>query len=237
MNSIPEINIAPVHKVFLNVLNQEIEYRPYNIGHEKMILTALESDSLSDLITNYLYILKDCIHTEIDVNELSLVDFIKLVIFLRSKSTDEVLTLKRKKCLKCKKSYEFKLDVEKSLEYSNIDKTKSVIKVADELSFELQPTSFLATNTISNEEDKYDKQLNKIAYSVKKIIYKKEIIKNEDPQQLINNVLVNLNKKQLKKITDEINTLISLTMVVKSTCPLCEAEECDKVTDFLGYIK
>jgi len=235
--NIPEINVAPVHRVFLHVLNKEIEYRPYNIGHEKLILTALESDNINDLITNYLFVLKDCLITEIDIDELSLIDFVKIVVFLRSKSTDEILTLKRNKCSECEKSYEFKLDVEKSLVYKDEDKIKSVIKISDELSFELCPTNFLITKTISNEDDKYDKKLNKIAFSTKRIIFNKQIIKNEDPQELIKNVIKNLSAAQIKILTTEIDKLITLSMEIKTKCPFCNKEEFDQVIDFLGYIK
>jgi len=233
---IPEIKIAPVHSLELEGIGKEIKYTPYTIAHEKIILTALESDNLNDLIINYIAVMKDVIEDDIDIENLPLVDFIKIVVFLRTKSTDEILNLQRKKCKKCEKPYQFKLDIEKGLKYINKNKIKDIVKINKDLEFEIKPTKFIYLKSISKINDELDIKLNTAANSIEKIIYNKNIIINDNPQEIIDKVLINLSKQDLDKLINKINSLISIKLDIKSKCPYCKNTEVDTVTDFLKFI-
>ena len=232
---LPEIKIAPSHNLFLNVMGENIQFSPYTIEHEKAILTSLESDKISDMLNNYMMIMRDCISTPIDFMDLSMVDFLNFVINIRAKSTDEVMTLQRKECTGCKKAYEFHLDIEKSLVYDNEDKRKEVVEIAPNIAFEIVPTKFIFMHTLDGVKDELDLAMNKIAFSTSKIIFDQKIYDSLDPKEIIDKLLRNISKYQLGKLYNAVESLITIVLEVKSVCPFCKHEEVDRVTDFLKF--
>lgn len=236
MSKFPEINIAPVYEIDLKVLGQTIKYTPYNIAQEKAILTALESKNSKDIINNYAEVLKGCLKDEINIETLSVVDFLNLIIAIRCKSTDEILSLQRKSCKKCEKPYDFEVDLMKNMIYTNEDKKKDVVKIKENLTVEIKPLRFGFLKILENIKDEIDTLTYTAAFSITKVIYNETIYKNKKPEELTEKMLVNFSKKDLKKIFDAAKDLISLKLEIKSTCPECENEEVDEVRDFLKFV-
>lgn len=236
MGNLPEINVSPIFEIDLKVLGRTVKYSPYTIAQEKAILTALESKETKEIINNYTEILRQCIRDEIVIEELSLVDFLNLVIAIRCKSSDEILSLQRKECSKCKKTYDFKVDLTKNIIYVNEDKRKDLVKVHEDLSIEIQPLKYEFLRSIDNIKDEVDAYVIPAAYSITKIIFKEKIYQNEDPEELSNKILANLSKKNLQTIFDAIKNLITIQLKIESVCPHCENKEIDVVNEFLKFL-
>ena len=232
---LPEINIAPIHTTFLKVLNKEIKFRPYTISHEKAILTAMESKKFADVLDNYAIILRDCLETEINIDELSIPDFTKLVIMLRAKSNEEIVHLQRRKCKGCGKPYDFDLDLEESIKYINETVTKKTIDVSENLGLELKPMNYNFLKVAENSLTRIDTILSTISYSISRVVYNGEIYTDFNPEEIKANVISNLSSTQIEKITNELKSFINLVLELKSICPFCKTEEVDIITDFLKY--
>ena len=232
-----DFRLAPVHKVHLNVMDLDIVLKPYTIEQEKIILTALEAKKPAEMLANYMMIMKDCLLTEIDYDNLSLVDFFHLVIMLRAKSSDENIELQRKECSnpECKRPYDFSVNTEKALIVENADKKKAIVEVTDNLTFELMPTKFFFLAEMDETKDEYDVLMDKIAYSTSKIVIDKDIYADLEPSDIKETILKQLTKAQLLSLYKGSEEMINLSIEIKSTCPFCKQNEVEKVQDFLGF--
>ena len=235
---LPVINVAPIHRVFLKVLDKDIEFSPYTIEQEKMILTSMESEKFTDVLTNYKGILETCIKDDLDIMETPMVDLINLLINLRVKSTDETITLTRKECAECEKPYDFNVDVEQSIIYENEDTLKKIVKVDDRLKLELTPMTFkyfYDLEITDGDLTAYDIMLTDVSHSISKVIFDGKIYTDHTPSDLCKKVLKGLSRGQIVKIHDDVKKLISIHLEINSTCPHCEHKETNKVEDFLKF--
>ena len=167
-----------------------------------------------------------------------MVDLINLLINLRIKSTDETITLTRKECEECEKSFEFNVDVEQSLTYENEDVLKKIVKVDDRLKLELVPKTFnyfYDLEVTDGNLTAYDVMLTNVSHSISKVIFDGKIYTDHTPSDLCEKVLKGMSRSQIVKLNDEVDQLISIHLVINSICPHCKHEETNKVEDFLKF--
>lgn len=91
---------APKYSIRLPSTGKTIEYRPFLVKEEKILLIAQESDSSREMLSAMKDIVKACTFNKVDPNELTSYDLEFLFLKLRSKSVGETATIKVK-CEKC----------------------------------------------------------------------------------------------------------------------------------------
>lgn len=238
MKQMPEINILPVYTLTLPVMKKEIHYNPFNVQQEKALLISLEDNNPDDIIRNYENILRTCIMTEIDWDKLTIVDFIVLVINIRSKSKGDTLELQKKECInkECKQSFEFSVSIEDSIKYDNKDKLKTVVNINEDLSFELSPLSYKFLFGLDKIEDEVDLYIHTTLHSITKVFWKKDIY-TPDKESLRDNVIINLRRRDIKKIFVEYKKLITSYLEINYVCPICGEKETVKIDNYLKSLK
>ena len=85
--SLPVI-VAPKFKLILPSTGKSYTYRPFLVKEEKILLIALESGSVEDMIAAIKDIIKACV-TDIDVDTLAIFDLEYIFLRLREKSIGE----------------------------------------------------------------------------------------------------------------------------------------------------
>jgi hypothetical protein len=148
------------------------------------------------------------------------------------------------------------------LNIKNINVEKIQVEVNDKLSLELVPPSInylkflsdLSDNDFLKYEDSdeqsykdlvmirnnFEMFCNKLAYSVSKVI----ITENNKPtiytdftiDELNDKILLNLTIAELKKIIDESNKLINLSIRLKKHCPVCKSTFEKEDTNFFAFL-
>ena len=230
--TMPEINVLPVYTATLPVLGQEIEYSPFNVQQEKALITALESDDSDDVVRNYEKILRSCVATEIDWDGLSVVDYIMMVVNIRSKSKGETVNLRKQACKKCSNPFDFAVDVSESLVVVNDDKKKEVLQVAPGLSLEISPLKYRFLYGLAGVKDEMDLYMHTAAHAVSKVIWNGDIFK-PGPDELKAKVLKNLTKGNLEDLFKAYGRLVTVQLEIKYVCPSCGQEDTQVVKDFL----
>ncbi len=91
---------SPKYSVRLPSTGKTIEYRPFLVKEEKILLIAQESDSSREMLSAMKDIVKACTFNKVDPNELTSYDLEFLFLKLRAKSVGETATIKVK-CEKC----------------------------------------------------------------------------------------------------------------------------------------
>jgi phage FluMu protein Com len=188
------------------------------------------------MVRNYVKVAEACINDKIEWEKLSLIDFVHLIINLRAKSKGETITLKRKECGKCKNAYEFDVSIDEKIEYEREKTLKVMHKITDELAIQLVPLRFNFFYEMDDVKTELDLYTLTASHSIIKVIYGKDIHTKFTPAELRKKVINNLTKQQLKGIFDSTKKLISMKMVIQSTCPKCKHIDKDEIKDFLKFL-
>ena len=233
---LPSINTLPIHEIELKVLNKKIKYSPFTVEQEKNILMALESEAINDLINNYIQVLNICVQDELDWDSLSIVDFINLIINIRSKSKGENLEL-QKKCEKCGKNFDQTVLIEDVLKYKNENNLKDTIKINEELTLELKPLSHKFLYDLDTLKEEISLYIHTAAYSISKLMFKGKIYKIDDVEELKEKILSKLTYKHLNDIFKKCSNFVTLYLSVEFKCPHCGEMEVVDVDNALKLLK
>jgi hypothetical protein len=228
---------TPSYAVTLPLSNQKITVRPYLIGEELSFLTHMEQENKEGIVNSYFDIVKNCIMTkDFDIEKMSILDFVYTLVFIRSKSKGETVDVD-KKCRECEHEEAFSFDILKSLQVFNKEKTQDIFKPSDNVDIEIGvPTSSLF-RTIASMEESDQVVLYTIAASIKHLSFGDKVYKDFSEEDLIENIIKRLTKKQIADLTKLISGLASLKSVVTATCSKCGNEQeyvTDDILDFLS---
>ena len=117
--TLPSIE-TPRYELTLPSTDKVVQYRPFLVKEEKILLVAMESNDNKEILNAIREILTACTYEEIDVNTLPIFDIEFIFLQIRSKSVGEVSKVK----LLCPDDKETYADVE-------IDLTKVNVQVDD----------------------------------------------------------------------------------------------------------
>lgn len=133
--------IVPNYELNLLSDDKAIEYRPFLVKEEKLLLMALESKNRKDITKCIYTILKNCIlNKEINVNELASFDIEYIFLKIREKSMGEVVTVVVQ-CPDTKKTFEVDLNLtEVKIEKS--DKLNKNIQISEKMGLTLKYPTF-----------------------------------------------------------------------------------------------
>ena len=121
--ALPKLN-TPTYNLNIPSNGKEINYRPYLVREEKILMIAMESDDMIQVENALLEIIKSCV-TGIDVNELTRFDSEYVFSKLRAKSVGETAKVAIK-CEECDHSNEVVVNID-SVSVTNIPSTPNFI--------------------------------------------------------------------------------------------------------------
>lgn len=231
MATLPEINVLPVHDLFLPVLQTEFKFVPYTIEQERNILTALDSEDITAILDNYKKLIEIC-GNGVNFDKISAMEFVLIAVNLRAKSKGEILDIKTN-CKKCEKPIELSVNIEDHIITENETVVKDLCKIDDDLSFEIVPVKmgFLyATETIKNQRDL---MLETAVHSISKVYWKEDIFTEFTPQSIKEKI--SLTYPIIKEIFASSAKLIKMTLKIEIVCK-CEHKEEYVIRDFLKYL-
>jgi len=116
---------TPKYSTTIPSSGKVVEFRPFLVKEEKVLLIAQESDDPSSTVNAISDVITACTFEKVDVNKLTSYDLEFLFLQLRSKSVGEIVDLQIK-CSSCNKDNPVKINLDKV--EVNIPKRKSTIK-------------------------------------------------------------------------------------------------------------
>jgi len=90
--ALPVLN-APTHELTLTSTGETIQFRPFLVKEEKILLMALESGDEKEMIRAMKQIISSCVMGEVDIDKLPLFDIQYLFLNIRSQSVGEKVKL------------------------------------------------------------------------------------------------------------------------------------------------
>jgi hypothetical protein len=219
---------TPVYELELPSTGKTIEYRPFLVKEEKVLVIALESEDTKQITTAIKNVIKNCIKTKgIKVEELPTFDIEYLFLNIRGKSVGEEIEVN----VTCPDDGETQVPVTINLddiEVQKNDEHTNRIKVDDSIMMEMKYPSldqFIKNNFDFNDKNAMDQSFELIATCIDKIFTEDEVWAAADcTKKEVKEFLESMNSQQFKDIEKFFETMPKLSHKVKVTNPNTKVE-------------
>ena len=219
---------TPTYELELPSTGQTIQYRPFLVKEEKVLVIALESEDNKQITTAIKAVLKNCVLTKgIKVDHLPTFDIEFLFLNIRGKSVGEELEVN----IICPDDEETQVPVVIDLDDIKVQKDENhtnKIKLDASLMMEMKYPSldqFIKSNFDFNEKNAMDQSFDLIAGSIDKIYTEDEVWATADcTKKEVKEFLESMNSSQFKKIESFFDTMPKLSHTIKVTNPKTKGE-------------
>ena len=219
---------TPTYELELPSTGQSIQYRPFLVKEEKVLVIALESEDNKQITTAIKAVLKNCVLTKgIKVDHLPTFDIEFLFLNIRGKSVGEELEVN----IICPDDEETQVPVVIDFDDIKVQKDENhtnKIKLDASLMMEMKYPSldqFIKSNFDFNEKNAMDQSFDLIAGSIDKIYTEDEVWATADcTKKEVKEFLESMNSSQFKKIESFFDTMPKLSHTIKVTNPKTKVE-------------
>jgi len=213
---------TPTFELELPSTGQTIEYRPFLVKEEKVLLYALESESTKQITNAVKSVIKNCIKTKgIKIEDLPTFDIEYLFLNIRGKSVGEDIEVN----LICPDDGETSVPVTINVEDIKVEKSdehKKQIKINDDIMVEMKyPTlnQFIKENFDVDSIDT-EKSFDLIASCISQIISEDEVWESENcTKKEMVEFIEQMNSSQFKEIEKFFATMPKLSHSVQIKNP------------------
>ena len=219
---------TPTYELVLPSTEETIQYRPFLVKEEKLLVIALESEDNKQITTAIKAVLKNCVLTKgIKVEQLPTFDIEFLFLNIRGKSVGEELEVN----IVCPDDEKTQVTVDINLDDIQVQKNEEhnkQIKLDDNLMMEMKYPSldqFIKNNFDFNEKNQMDQSFQLIASCIDKIYSEEEVWATADcTKKEVNEFLEQMNSGQFKEIEKFFESMPKLKHVIKVTNPKTKVE-------------
>jgi hypothetical protein len=224
---LPKI-VTPTYELELPSTGETIQYRPFLVKEEKLLVIALESEDNKQITTAIKSVIKNCILTKnIKVESLPTFDIEYLFLNIRGKSVGEELEVN----IICPDDGETQVPVKISLDDIKVQKNEdhhNRIKLDDSIMMEMKYPSldqFIKNNFDFNSKNAMDQSFDLIASCIDKIFTADEVWSASDvSKKELNDFLESMNSSQFKDIEKFFETMPKLSHTISVKNPVTQIE-------------
>ena len=219
---------TPTYELVLPSTDQTIQFRPFLVKEEKLLVLALESEDNKQITTAIKSVLKNCVLTKgIKVEQLPTFDIEFLFLNIRGKSVGEELEVN----IVCPDDEKTQVTVDINLDDIQVQKNEEhnkQIKLDENLMMEMKYPSldqFIKNNFDFNEKNQMDQSFQLIASCIDKIYNEEEVWATADcTKKEVNDFLEQMNSGQFKLIETFFETMPKLSHTISVTNPKTKVE-------------
>ena len=219
---------TPTYSMVLPSLEKEINYRPFLVKEEKLLVLALESEDTKQITTAIKAVLKSCVLTKgIKVESLPTFDIEFLFLNIRGKSVGEQIDVN----VICPDDEKTSVKVVIDLDDIKVQKTEShtnKVQLDKNLMMELKYPSldeFIKNNFDFKDENAMEQSFKLIASCIDKIYNEEKVwVAGDCTKKEITEFLESMNSQQFKKIEEFFTTMPKLSHTIKVKNPETKVE-------------
>ena len=225
---LPKIDL-PVYEVFIPSLDRNIQFRPFIVKEEKILLIALESNDFNTILTATKQVIQNCILDEnIDVDDLPLNEIELLFLNLRARSMGETIELNYV-CeniideKKCKGQVNVVVDLLKvSIENKQV---KNTINLTDSVGIKLKYPTISVSAIVNNKDAGLDETIELIEKCTEYLFDSEQVYKpSEMATGEFKEFICNLTQNQYLMIQEFFSDIPKVQYSTKAACTKCKKE-------------
>ena len=221
--ALPKLNTAQ-YELKVPSTGKTIEYRPFLVKEEKILLMALEGEDEKEMAKAIRQIISQCILTEgFKIDNLALVDLEFIFLKVRGKAVGDKSKVYTN-CTKCENQVEIVLELDKIEIDINPDHT-DLIKLTDDIQVRMVPPKMEHMMATANKKQ-IDIVMDVIRDSITEIIQGEDVFSSQDhSKEELEEFLNSLNSGQFETIRKFFDTMPALRHEVEYTCKKCKTTE------------
>jgi len=206
---------TPTYELELPSTGETIQFRPFLVKEEKLLVIALESEDTKQITTAIKTVIKNCILTKgVKVEDLPTFDIEYLFLNIRGKSVGEVIDVN----IICPDDGESQVTVKIDLDSIKVQKNEehsNKIKLDDSIMMEMKYPSldqFIKNNFDFDDKSAMDQSFELIASCIGKIFTEDEVWSSSDvTKKELTEFLESMNSSQFKDIESFFETMPKLS--------------------------
>jgi hypothetical protein len=214
---------TPTYELTLPSTGKTVQYRPFLVKEEKLLVIALESEDNKQITTAIKAVLKACVLTKgVKIETLPTFDIEFLFLNIRGKSVGEELDVN----IICPDDEKTEVGVKiylDDIEVQRDDAHSNKIKLDDTLMMEMKYPSldeFIKNNFDFDDKNQMDQSFQLIASCIDKIYTEDEVWATADcTKKEVNEFLEGMNSNQFKEIEAFFTTMPKLSHTITVTNP------------------
>jgi hypothetical protein len=220
--ALPKLAV-PKYTLTIPSTQVEVEFRPYLVGEEKILLIAAESENETVMMKAVADIIERCLTNDINTKKLKLYDIEYIFTHLKSKSageSSEVII----KCDKCDNPNTISLNVDNDVRVTNLTSKKSEFKIqiSEDVGMVLKHLSMSDILVDDSKISQVNQVFNKIIQCID-YIYEGDTIYDvrEEGTAEMYTFIESLNTSQFKLISDFMENMPKVELNTTFKCTQC----------------
>ena len=216
--ALPKINNV-LYDLELPSSGEMIEYRPFLVKEEKILLMALEGKDEKEMVKAIKQIITQCVATEkFNINKLAMVDLEYLFLNIRGKAVGDVSTVSFEH--ECGEIIKLDIDLSK-VEIVNNKNISDLVNLTEDIMIRLKPPSLDNVIGVANK-NQIDVVMEIVRECLVEIIQGKDVFSAQDhTKEELDEFLNSLNSGQFQKIQTYYESLPKMKQDIEYTCPKC----------------
>ena len=215
--ALPRID-TPTYQLTLPSTQEKIDYRPFLVKEQKIIMMAQESKDEKQIVRSMTDLISSCTFGKIDISNLPTYDVEYMFLKIRSKSAGETVELN----LMCPDDGETQVPTKINLEDIEVSMTvghSNMIDITDNIKLQLRYPIYSDATQVGGL-DQSDGVFKLLTRCIDKIIYGDQEYNRVDiTDKEIEEFIDQLNTDQFNNIVEFFNTMPKLRHVVQITNP------------------
>lgn len=221
--SLPIIT-SPKYTLEIPSTGAVVEYRPFLVKEEKILLIAQESQDQSQIMNAIKDVIKACTYGKVDPDQLASYDLEYVFIKLRAKSVGEISTVGIK-CKECESSNTVDIDLDKIAVSSKLPDTR--IKLTDTVGVNMKAMSMRDLTRIASKKNttSADQMIDSVIACIESIYDDSTIyLKENSTRAELEAFIGSLSRAQMQKIEGFIMNLPKVEHTVEFKCNKCKCD-------------
>lgn len=219
--ALPKLEI-PTYPIEVPSLNKQLDFRPFLVKEEKVLMIAQETEDSSKLLPVIKNIVKACSFEKLDPNDCTSTDLEYLFLQLRAKSIGETVDVQIK-CEECGEYTSIKINLDE-IKVSEIDNISNTIEISDSVGMVLKPLSVKDVERVDdkNAERAFNQTL---IYSIESIYDADSVYPaSESTEKELIEFIDSLSHSHLEKMQEYIQNVPTIRYISKFKCKACGHE-------------
>lgn len=217
------VSTLPKYQITLPMSGIKVEYRPFIVKEEKILLMAAETKNEASMLNAMRDVIETCTEGKVDIMKMPTVDIEYLFLQLRSNSIGET-SKPMIKCEKCETPNEVTINLKEITPTIDSDHNKKVHLIED-IYVMMRHPNMNDVERLSDYTDEMEKALMMVVKCIDKVINGDTVYNayEMDPQE-VREFVENLTQTQFNKLLKFIETMPSLQKQVQFACRKCAHE-------------
>ena len=219
--ALPKLNTAR-YETTIPSTGRAVEYRPYLVKEEKILMIALESQDQQAVLRAVKDVIESCVFDDIDVTKLAIFDIESLFLALRSKSVGEGVEINIK-CEECDSENPYSIDLQE-IAIPEVGEQDNTIMITDVVGLTMRYPSYTDMDSVSTEElQSVEGVIQLITRCIDSVFDEESVHKGSDQsEEELTEFVDSLNSEQFKKMSDWFDSMPSISHTVEFDCISCK---------------